>query len=266
MESSVPHSRSASRIPFSGEPDGGALRSTDDLQRALHVQFTREHLLVQALTHRSFTHEQGASGEAVPDDNERLEYLGDAVVGLLAAESLYRRFPDLREGDLTRLRGTLVSRKHLAEVAGRLDLGRYIRVGGSEKRGRSRVKMSLLANAMEAVIGAVYLDAGLDAVRPIVEAHVIEPDIDALRRQIVAGESLGDFKSALQQLLQAYREGQPVYRTIAETGPDHQKHFDVEVRSGGRILAQGSGPSRKAAEQEAARRALEDLGSQGEAQ
>lgn len=266
MEFSVPHSRSASEIPLEGDSDANSARSLHDLQNALHFQFKRAELLSQALTHRSFTHEQGANGDAVAEDNERLEYLGDAVVGMVSAESLYRRFPDLREGDLTRLRGALVSRKHLAEVAARIDLGRYLQVGRSERRGRSRMKMSLLANAMEAVIAAVYLDGGLDAVRHLIEAHVIGPDISSLRRQIVAGESLGDFKSALQQLLQSRKQGQPHYYTTAETGPDHQKHFQVEVRSEGRVLAEGTGASRKAAEQEAARRALEQLSDRGEPQ
>lgn len=264
MEYSVPHSRSASDIPFSGEPDGSSARHLEDLEKELHLQFQRQELLVQALTHRSFTHEQGAPNAV--EDNERLEYLGDAVVGLVAAESLYRRFPDLREGDLTRLRGALVSRKHLAEVATQLDLGRYLQVGRGERRGRTRVKMSLLANAMEAVIAAVYLDAGLEAARQLIEAHVIGPDITDLRKQIVAGETLGDFKSALQQLLQSRKQGQPQYQTTAETGPDHHKCFQVEVRCEGRALAEGSGASRKAAEQEAARRALEQLTEQGEGQ
>jgi ribonuclease-3 len=266
MESSVPHPRSASEVPLSGEPEASSARSVDDLQQALHFQFKRQELLLQALTHRSFTHEQGANGDVFAEDNERLEYLGDAVVGLFAAESLYRRFPDLREGDLTRLRGALVSRKHLAEVAGRMDLGRYLQVGRSERRGRSRMKTSLLANAMEAVIAAVYLDGGPDAARQLIEAKVIDPDISSLRRQIVAGESLGDFKSALQQQLQSRKQGQPHYRTTAETGPDHQKHFQVEVHCEGRVLAEGSGASRKAAEQEAARRALEQLSDRGEGQ
>ena len=266
MEYSVPHSGSASDISFSGEPDGSSARHLEDLERTLHFQFKCQELLVQALTHRSFTHERGAPGEAVLEDNERLEYLGDAVVGLIAAESLYRRFPDLREGDLTRLRGALVSRKHLAEVATRLDLGRHLQVGRGERGSRTRVKMSLLANAMEAVIAAVYLDAGLEAARQLIEAHVIGPDITDLRKQIVAGETLGDFKSALQQLLQSRKQGQPEYHTTAETGPDHHKRFQVEVRCEGKALAEGSGGSRKAAEQEAARRALEQLTDQGEGQ
>lgn len=266
MEYSVPHFRSGSDIPFSGEPDGSSAQPLDELQRALDFQFKRPELLVQALTHRSFTHEQGAPGEAALEDNERLEYLGDAVVGLVAAESLYRRFPDLREGDLTRLRGALVSRKHLAEVGSRIDLGQYLQVGRSERRGRARVKTSLLANALEAVIAAVYLDAGLEAARQLIEAQVIEPDIGALRKQIVAGETLGDFKSALQQLLQSRKQRQPEYHTTGETGPDHQKRFQVEVRSEGKALAEGSGASRKAAEQEAARRALEELRDRGESE
>lgn len=265
MQPPVPHSRDASEIPLSGEPDGTSALQVEQLENDLNYQFIDRNLLIQALTHRSLVAED-ILPHGTREDNERLEYLGDAVVGLVVAESLYARFPDLQEGELTRLRGALVSREHLAKVAGSLDLGSYLQLGRGEKRTRGRAKRSLLANAMEAVIGAVYLDAGLDAARRIIEAQVIEPDVGALRDQMGEGGSLGDFKSALQQLLQSRKQGQPEYRTTAEAGPDHHKCFYVEVCACGEVLAQGSGPTRKAAEQEAAGEALQRLRQSGAAE
>lgn len=264
MQPSVPHP--SSDIDITSEPDAGDASNPTELESRLQYRFSQRSLLIQALTHRSLASEESAPGEEALEDNERLEYLGDAVVGLVAAECLYRRFPDLHEGELTRLRGALVSREHLAKVAGELDLGSYLQLGRGEKRTRGRAKRSLLANAMEAVIGAVYLDAGLEAARQIVETQVIEPDVETLREQMGAGGSLGDFKSALQQLLQSRRQGQPEYRTTGESGPDHHKCFYVEVLAGGEALAEGSGPTRKAAEQEAARRAMQELRKSGEPQ
>lgn len=269
MPSPASHSRITDEVTLPDGPrpfDPIDASNPNELESKLSHRFSRRDLLIQALTHRSLVAEESAPGEDVHEDNERLEYLGDAVVGLVVAESLYRRFPDLHEGQLTRLRGALVSREHLAKVAGGLDLGSYLQLGRGEKRTRGRAKRSLLANAMEAVIGAIYLDAGLEAARQIIEAQVIGPAVDALHDQMAAGGSLGDFKSALQQLLQYRRKGQPEYRTTAEAGPDHHKCFYVEVRAGGEALAEGSGTTRKAAEQEAARCALQRLRQSGESQ
>lgn len=249
----------------SGSADSGCLEA---LEAVLGHLFAHRELLAQALTHRSLAYEQVVagrpSGETLREDNERLEFLGDAVVGLLAAESLYRRYPEIPEGALTRLRGALVSRRHLAEVARQLQLGKYLRLGRGEERSGGRAKTALLANAMEAVIGALFLDAGLDGAKRLVESRVIEPGVAILRQQLVAEGGIGDFKSALQELLQARKRGQPEYRTMAETGPDHRKLFFVEVRVGGESLADGSGPTRKIAEQDAARQAMERLRSAGE--
>lgn len=229
-----------------------------DLEAALGHQFAHRHLLTQALTHSSLAHEHAAA-DPQRADNERLEFLGDAVLGLLTTESLYRRYPELSEGSLTRLRGALVSRKYLAQVARGLSLGNYLLLGRGEDRSGGRAKAALLANAMEAVLGAVYLDAGLETARRIVEARVIEPSVDALRVQLLTGSGVGDFKSALQELLQAHHHGQPEYCITAESGPDHLKQFFVEVRAADRVLAQGTGRTRKLAEQDAARLALDRL-------
>ncbi len=239
--------------------------SLDELEIRLGHSFLHRTLLEQALTHRSLTRE-GATRDGGPEgagmareDNERLEFLGDAVVGLAAAESLYLRYPDLSEGDLTRLRGALVSRRHLGQVARQLELGRYLLLGRSEENSGGRAKPALLANAMEAVLGALFLDAGIEGVRRVVEQLLIGPSAAQLREQLLTGAGIGDFKSGLQELLQARRLGQPEYCTTAESGPGHCKQFFVEVRCGNRMLATGAGRNRKLAEQEAARQALEML-------
>jgi len=231
----------------------------DELEIGLGHSFSNRKLLEQALTHRSLTRDGAREGEPQPEDNERLEFLGDAVVGLAAAESLYLRYPELTEGDLTRLRSALVSRRHLGQVARELELGRYLLLGRSEENSGGRSKPALLANAMEAVLGALFLDAGLEPVRRVVENLVIAPSAGTLREQLVAGSGIGDYKSGLQEVLQARRQGQPEYRTTAESGPDHCKQFFVDVRCGGEVLATGTGRNRKLAEQDAARQALEVL-------
>lgn len=253
MESSAQHPGLSSEPLPPAEPEASGA-----LEAALKHTFLCKDLLTRALTHSSLAHERG-SQERPSEDNERLEFLGDAVVGMVAAECLFRRYPELPEGSLTRLRATLVSRKHLAEVAETLDLGKYLRLGRGEERSGGRAKSALLANAMEAVIGALYLDAGLDTARRVVEANVIDPAAAALREQLRTGEEIGDFKSALQELLQSRRQGQPEYRTTGESGPDHRKRFFVEARVAGLTLAEGAGKTRKHAEQEAARQAIEKL-------
>jgi ribonuclease-3 len=233
-----------------------------NLQERIGHAFANPELLEQALTHSSLAFEQGLSTGAF--DNEQLEFLGDAVVGLIAADSLYRRYPELQEGELTRLRAGLVSRQHLAQVALRVELGASLFLGKGEERSGGRKKTALLANCLEAVIGAIYLDGGLAAARIFVEKWVVEPDVSGLRVALGRGGGIGDHKSALQEFLQAQKAGQPQYFVKGESGPDHRKRFLVEVRtptakSGPRVLARGSGTTKKHAEQEAARRAYQKL-------
>ncbi len=245
----------------------------DDLSRQLGHAFREPALLEEALTHSSLRHEQltgGVTGAAAgedPGDNERLEFLGDAIVGMLVAESLYRRFPRLREGQLTRLRAALVSRKHLGEVGKALGLGKWLRMGRSEERNGGRGKAVLLANCVESLTAALYLDSGeLATAAAFVERVIVEPQAGLLYEQLQAKHAIGDYKSALQELLQARGQGQPEYALQAESGPDHRKHFLVEVRTAGtdeggsRGLARGAGGTKKKAEQEAARRAFQGLG------
>ncbi len=250
--------------------------SPAELEAKLGHRFVHPELLEQALTHSSLRHEQqmvahgGRSPSTIPGDNERLEFLGDAIVGVLVAESLFRRFPGLREGELTRLRAALVSRKHLGEVGESLGLGRWLRMGRSEERNGGRKKALLLANCVEAITAALYLDGedrtSFRTAAGFVERCIVGPLADTLHGELKANHAIGDYKSALQELLQARGGGQPEYTVEAEMGPDHRKRFLVEVRTpasdpdGGRGLARGQGSTKKKAEQEAARRAYQKLG------
>jgi ribonuclease-3 len=258
MESSSNSPGTSIDLPPSGESVASEPGVIGELEAVLQYQFQRPELLQRALTHSSLAHER-ATDEPQREDNETLEFLGDAVVGLVAAEYVYRGYPELSEGALTRLRGALVSRRHLAQVAEVLQLGKYLLLGRGEERSGGRMKTALLANAMEAVIGAIYLDAGLETVRSLIDARVIAPIVGSLREQLDASGGMGDFKSALQEMLQARKQKQPDYRITGETGPDHRKRFFVEVVAGGEPLAEGEGRTRKHAEQDAARRALDKL-------
>ncbi len=242
----------------------------DELEAKLGHTFAAQHLLQEALTHGSLRHEEllaAGDGRHSPTegDNERLEFLGDAIVGLLVAESLFRRFRHATEGELTRLRAALVSRKHLGEVGQRLELGRWLRLGRGEERSGARTRPVLLANCMEAITAALYLDAGIEPTRAFVERVIVEPEAAGLHRDLKAHHAIGDYKSTLQELLQARGSAQPEYFVEAELGPDHRKRFVVEVRAAAsssasvRPLAKGAGSTKKKAEQEAAKRALAKL-------
>jgi ribonuclease III len=248
----------------------------DELEAALGHGFATPELLVRALTHRSLANEQAAkpgnevltSGhEALPDvgDNERLEFLGDAVLGLVVAEALFGTHPEWHEGELTRVRAQLVSRKHMAEVAQAIGLGRHLRLSRGEDRGGLRSKGTVLSNTMEAVIGALFLDGGLEPVRVFVRKYVIGKAAEQLAQDLRSGDALGNYKSALQEYLQSARVGMPEYKVKSESGPDHRKRFLVEVHlkaedgQPGQPLAHGKGSTKKLAEQDAARRALDHL-------
>ena len=231
--------------------------------------FKDRRLLTLALTHSSLAYESNPEGTPDPgSDNERLEFLGDAVLGLVAAEALYRRVPALREGDLTRLRASLVSSRHLAQVAQRMQLGPMLLLGRGEAHSGGHKKPALLANALEAVIAALYLDGGLAAAREFIHRHIIEPAeaslIGVLRSSEPFSGAVGDYKSALQERLQAAGHGQPQYILAAQSGPDHQKRFRIEVRVPGAdgaplTLASADGSTKKQAQQEAARLAFASL-------
>jgi len=238
-----------------------------DLESALGHNFAKPELLVRALTHRSLAHEQAIEGgEALgTGDNERMEFLGDAVLGLVVAEALFLLHPEWQEGELTRVRAQLVSRQHMAEVAEAIGLGRYLRLSHGEERSGLRRKSTVLSNAMEAVMAALFLDEGLPPVRDFARRWVMGEAVEQLARELESGEALGNYKSALQERLQADGAGTPVYRVKSESGPGHRKRFLVEVRlkpmegEQGKPLARGMGGTKKHAEQDAARRALARL-------
>lgn len=239
-----------------------------ELETALGYRFANHELLLCALTHRSLANERIVAGTEAggnASDNERLEFLGDAVLGLVVAEAMYLLYPDWKEGELTRVRALLVSRQHMAEVAASLDLGRHLRLSQGEDRSGLRRKNTVLSNTMEAVIGAMFLDGGLEPVRLFVRRHVMGEAAEQLARDLRSGAALGNYKSALQERLQAIGAGAPVYKIKSESGPDHRKRFLVEVRlkagggEPGESLARGLGSTKKEAEQDAARRALARL-------
>jgi ribonuclease III len=240
----------------------------NELEAALGYSFGNPELLLCALTHRSLANERivgGTEDDGAAGDNERLEFLGDAVLGLVVAEAMFLLYPDWKEGELTRVRALLVSRQHMAEVAASLDLGRHLRLSRGEDRSGLRRKNTVLSNTMEAVIGAIFLDGGLEPVRLLVRRHVMGETAEQLARDLRSGAALGNYKSALQERLQATGEGSPVYKIKSESGPDHRKRFLVEVRlkagggEPGKFLARGMGSTKKDAEQDAARRALARL-------
>lgn len=237
-----------------------------ELEVALGHRFARQELLVRALTHRSLANqramENGNNSKDLSEDNERLEFLGDAVLGLVVGEALFTTHPEWSEGELTRVRAQLVSRQHMAEVAALIRLGDYLRLSRGEDRSGLRLKSTVLSNTMEAVIGALFLDGGLEPARAFVQRYVTGQAVEQLADELRSGAALGNYKSALQEHLQALHAGTPVYRVKSESGPDHRKRFLVEVRlkasSGepGKPLARGTGSTKKHAEQDAARRAL----------
>jgi ribonuclease-3 len=250
-----------------------------ELETELGHTFRAPELLVRALTHRSLAKElaaleqqhesgegsSGAAGNGDTGDNERLEFLGDAVLGLVVGESRLGVHPDWQEGELTRVRAQLVSRQHMAQVAGAIGLGRYLRLSRGEDKTGLRRKSTVLSNTMEAVIGALFLDGGLEPVRGFARRKILGEAAEQLAKELRSGAALGNYKSALQELLQAERAGTPVYRVKSESGPGHRKRFLVEVRlkvedgQPGKPLARGTGSTKKHAEQDAARRALERL-------
>jgi ribonuclease-3 len=240
-----------------------------ELQLVLGHRFSHPELLLHALTHRSLANERtpdgGTEESACAGDNERMEFLGDAVIGLVVAEALFQAHPEWREGELTVLRSQLVSRQHMTEVAEAIRLSDYIRLSRGEDRGGLRHSATVLSNTMEAVLGALYLDGGLEPVKAFARRHLMGETAEHLAEELRSGAALGNYKSALQEYLQGTRDGMPVYKVKSESGPDHRKRFLVEVRmcpakgEPGKPLARGVGSTKKHAEQDAARRALKRL-------
>jgi ribonuclease-3 len=223
----------------------------NSLQKILGVKFRDISLLEKSLVHRSYLNEnQGIES----DSNERLEYLGDAVLGFVVAEKLYKDFPDYDEGRMTRLRSVLVRRETLARISRSIRLGDYLFLGKGEDTSGGRNKSANLACALEAVIAAVYLDQGIIKTRKMIFRLLEEEWQKAIKKPATI-----DYKSKLQELIQSREQRIPSYQVTGTSGPDHIKTFDVEVRLGNEVLGSGSGKSKKEAETEAARIALEKL-------
>ena len=228
----------------------------DEVQRRIEYRFRQPRLLLEALTHRSYLNEARESRES---DNERLEFLGDAVLDLVVSEYLLHAFPEAAEGDLSKLRARLVSEKTLARVAQKIGLGEPLRLGRGETKTEGRSKPSILADALEAVFAGVYLDGGMEAASQCVKI-AFKDELASCDRSLATG----DFKTDLQELCQRDFEMLPQYRTIRETGPDHEKQFEVEILIRGDCYGVGVGRSKKEAEQMAAQQALEQLRKDGE--
>jgi len=223
------------------------------LQSVLGHTFSRQDLLIRALTHKSLASEKRtAGGEAA--DNEQLEFLGDSVLGFIVSAALVERFPDALEGRLSVLRASLVSSSHLCEAAQKLNLGDYLQLGKGEEKGGGRAKIRLLANALEALIAAVYLDAGLEAARAFVLEHVI----GEIGSPVPNGQI--NYKELLQDRANGMGVPAPRYLVAGATGPEHDKRFVVEAHLGPAYVSRGEGRSKKIAGQSAARAMLEQLG------
>jgi ribonuclease III len=225
------------------------MRTLADLQQSLSYTFKEPQLLERALTHKSFANEN-----KVPYHNERMEFLGDAVLSLVVSEHLMKTCPDSTEGDLSRLRAAVVSEPALAVIGRSIALGTYLLLGKGEEQTGGRDKDSLLADALEALIAALYLDAGKDAA----ETFILRFFEDVIKRTCASRTSL-DYKTVLQERCQERLKQLPEYRVVSETGPDHQKQFDVELLVKGQLYGRGTGRSKKEAEQKAAKEALEKL-------
>ena len=220
-----------------------------DLEAAIGYRFENIQLLQNALTHSSYANERWHNSLM---SNERLEFLGDSILGMVVAEYLYKSFPDRPEGELTRMRADMVCEKTLAAVAARIELGRHLLLGNGEEQGGGRTRDSILADAVESVIAASFLDGGMKAARKFIEKFIlVEVPVTKLRNV--------DYKTALQELVQQKKNQVLSYTLTGESGPDHNKRFDVEVKLNGKVVGVGSGSSKKRAEQDAAHAALEAL-------
>ncbi|MGA8848663.1 MAG: ribonuclease III [Dehalococcoidia bacterium] len=223
----------------------------NDCQKNLGVSFHQESLLEQAFVHLSYLNENPDFGRP---SNERLEFLGDTVLNFIVTEKLYEEFPKLSEGELTEIRASLVCRDTLAELASSLKLGDWLLLGRGEEANRGRAKASNLANAMEALLGALYLDQGLAKARRFI-LRQLKPELEKIK----TGNTTPNYKALVQELIQGQKRPTPVYRLVEATGPEHSKQFTAEILVEGEALGRGTGKSKKVAESQAAKAAWEKL-------
>ncbi|MBR5020290.1 MAG: ribonuclease III [Oscillospiraceae bacterium] len=220
-----------------------------DLEAAIGYKFKNIALLQNALAHSSYANERWHNSLM---SNERLEFLGDSILGMCVAEYLYCTFPDRPEGELTRMRADMVCEQTLANVAGRIGLGEHLLLGKGEEQGGGRTRNSILADAVESVIAASFLDGGMGAAKQFIQKFIlVEVPVKKLHNV--------DYKTGLQELVQQKKNQVLSYALVGESGPDHDKHFEVEVSLNGKVVGLGSGSSKKRAEQDAARVAIESL-------
>jgi len=223
-----------------------------EIEGKLQYSFQDRELVEQALTHKSFTHESGNDGRL---HYESLEFLGDSILGFVISEYLYLTYPNLSEGDLSKIKSQLVSARQLHLLSQNLELGQHLRISRGEERTGGRRKQALLADLFESLTAAIYLDGGLEPARRFILSQFRERFEDIVKDEM----SFKDHKSTLQEKLHELGSPSPSYEIIEESGPDHRKEFLVSVSSEGQILARGTGGSKKKAEQQAAKRALESL-------
>ncbi|WKZ35539.1 MAG: ribonuclease III [Anaerolineales bacterium] len=226
-------------------PSKRDMEPASSLDERLGLSFSDIPLLTRALTHRSYANEHSDAVE----DNERLEFLGDAVLDFIVGEWAFNRFPEMQEGDLTKIRSSLVRNERLAVFARRLDLGGALRLGRGEKSSGGHLRDSLLGSAFEALTGALYMDSGIGSVK-----RFVYPLLEWMKDTVL--DEIHDPKSELQEITQSLKLGMPHYRVIATSGPDHARIFEVEVEVAGEVKGRGTGSSKNAAEQAAARDAL----------
>ena len=223
----------------------------DHCQEKLGISFRRESLLEQAFVHTSYCNE---NPDLEYSSNERLEFLGDAVLNFVVTDKLYKEFPELSEGELTEIRASLVCRDTLAELASALELGDWLLLGRGEESSGGRAKVSNLANAVEALIGALYLDQGIGKARRFILKQ-LKGDLE----EIKTGKIMLNYKALVQELIQGEGKPTPVYRLVEAIGPDHDKQFTADILVDGQALGRGMGGSKKVAESRAARAAWEKL-------
>ena len=231
---------------------GGRVKSLKELQKDIQIKFDKLSYLKVATTHKSYANEHR---QKKIKDNERLEFLGDAILNLVISECLFKTYKKYPEGELAKTRAVVVSSHTLARVAKRLDLGQYIRLGRGEEMTGGRDRDSILADAMEALIGAIYLDNGLEVVAKFIKKHLIE-EIQRVER----GEHIQDYKTLLQEEIQKRSNTRPRYRVVNEEGPDHDKRFTIQVEYKDKIIGEGIGKNKKEAQQRAAEDAIEKDG------
>lgn len=219
------------------------------LEQGLGYTFRNKALLENALTHSSYANE---NRERHLPDNERLEFLGDSILGFVVADYLYRNYPDKPEGELTRIRADLVCERNLAEAAATIELGSYLLLGHGEEQGGGRKRDSIVSDAMESVIAASFMDGGFAAAKEIIDRLILSNIPKGRPRNF-------DYKTAFQELVQRKKDQQIHYELTGESGPDHDKHFEVEVLLNGKAVGHGVGSSKKRAEQAAAEAAIEAL-------